>query len=128
GHWSEGRNFLERALAESKGVPAAVQVKALITAANLANMQTDSDRAEVLAEKSRELCQELGDTRGLALSLRLLAVVATKRGDLAAARSLSEIAEQSYPSIVPSMSIRWRLHAHSLASRPSLLPGRRVGR
>jgi len=90
GHWSEGRNFLERALAESKGVPAAVQVKALITAANLANMQTDSDRAEVLAEKSRELCQELGDTRGLALSLRLLAVVATKRGDLAAARSLSE--------------------------------------
>src|SRR6266571_7626136 len=37
GHWSEGRNFLERALAESKGVPASVQVKALVTAANLAN-------------------------------------------------------------------------------------------
>jgi predicted ATPase len=90
GHWSEGRNFLERALAESKGVPAAVQVKAIITAANLANMQTDSDRAEVLAEKSRELCQELGDTRGFALSLRLLAAVAVKRGDLAAARSLNE--------------------------------------
>jgi DNA-binding CsgD family transcriptional regulator/tetratricopeptide (TPR) repeat protein len=90
GHWSEGRNFLERALAESKGVPAAVQVKAIITAANLANMQADTDRAEVLAEKSRELCQELGDTRGLALSLRLLAVVATRRGDLAAARSLNE--------------------------------------
>jgi predicted ATPase/class 3 adenylate cyclase/DNA-binding CsgD family transcriptional regulator len=90
GHWSEGRNFLERALAESKGVPASVQVKALIAAANLANMQSDNDRAEALAEKSRALCQELGDTRGIALSLRLLAVVAIRRGNLAATRSLNE--------------------------------------
>ncbi len=37
GTWSEGRNFLERALVESKGVPASVQVKAFVTAANLAN-------------------------------------------------------------------------------------------
>ncbi len=90
GHWSEGRNFLERALAESKGVPASVQVKALVTAANLANMQADNDRAEALAEKSRALCQELGDTRGIALSLRLLAVVAVRRGSFTAARSLNE--------------------------------------
>jgi predicted ATPase/class 3 adenylate cyclase/DNA-binding CsgD family transcriptional regulator len=90
GHWSEGRNFLERALAESKGVAASVRVKALITAANLANMQADNDRAEALAEKSRALCQELGDTRGIALSLRLLAVVAARRGTLTTARMLNE--------------------------------------
>ncbi len=65
GHWSEGRNFLERALAESKEVAASVQVKALITAANLAHVQADNDRAEALAEKSWALCKELGDTRGL---------------------------------------------------------------
>jgi predicted ATPase/DNA-binding CsgD family transcriptional regulator len=90
GHWSEGRNFLERALAESKGAPASVQIKALITAANLANMQADNDRAEALGEKSRALCQEFGDTRGIALSLRLLSVVAMRRGNLATARLLNE--------------------------------------
>jgi predicted ATPase len=77
-HWSEGRNFLERALAESKGVAASVQAKALITAANLANRQADNDRAEALAEESRVLCQELGDTPGIALSLRQLGVVAAR--------------------------------------------------
>src|SRR5437763_8932910 len=71
GHLSEGRNFLERALVESKGVPASVQVKALVTAANLANHQSDNDRTEAHAQKSRALYQELGDTQGIALSLRL---------------------------------------------------------
>jgi hypothetical protein len=55
-----------------------VRAKALITAANLANMQADNDRAEALAEESLALCRELGDTRGIALSLRLLAVVAAR--------------------------------------------------
>jgi predicted ATPase/DNA-binding CsgD family transcriptional regulator len=90
GHWSEGRNFLERALAESKGVAASVQVKALITAANLAHMQSDNDRAEALAEESLALCRELRDTGGIAHSLRLLGVSAARRGSLAAARSLWE--------------------------------------
>jgi predicted ATPase/ATP/maltotriose-dependent transcriptional regulator MalT len=90
GHFTEGRNFLERALAESNGVPASVQVKALTAAANLANMQTDNDRAEALAEKSRALCQELGDKQGLALSLRLLSVVEARRGNLATSHSLNE--------------------------------------
>src|SRR6266581_2073893 len=90
GHLSEGRNFLERALVESKGVPASVQVKAFVTAANLANKQGDNDRTEVLAEKSRALYQELGDTQGIALSLRLLAGVAGRRGTLTASRMLNE--------------------------------------
>jgi predicted ATPase/class 3 adenylate cyclase len=90
GHFSEGRNFLERALVESKGVPASVQVKAFVTAANLANHQSDNDRTEALAQKSRALYQELGDTQGIALSLRLLAGVAGRRGTLPAARMLNE--------------------------------------
>src|SRR2546423_14241596 len=80
GHLSEGRNFLERALVESKGVPASVQVKALVTAANLANHQSDNDRTEAHAQKSRALYQELGDTQGSALALRLLAGVAGSSG------------------------------------------------
>ena len=89
-HWSEGRTLLERALAGSKGVAASVRAKALITAANLANMQADNDRAEALAGESLELCQELGDIRGIALSLRLLGVAAVRRRSYTAARSLNE--------------------------------------
>ena len=117
GHWSEGRNFLELALAESKGVAASVQAKALITAANLANMQSDNDRAEALAEKSRVLCQELGDTPGIALSLRLLAVVAARRGNLAAERMLNEEALALFREVSDKEGAAWALynlgwHAH----------------
>jgi predicted ATPase len=52
GHWSEGRNFLERALAGSKGVAVPVQVKVLRAAASLADSQGDTDRAEALYEES----------------------------------------------------------------------------
>ena len=41
GHWSEGWNFLERALAGSKGVAVPVQVKALKAAAHLAYVRSD---------------------------------------------------------------------------------------
>ncbi len=110
GHFSEGRNFLERALAESKGAAASVQVKALITAANLANMQTDNDRAEELAEKSRALCQELGDTRGIALSFRLLAVAAERRGKLTAARTLNEEALALFREVGDKEGAAWSLY------------------
>ncbi len=90
GHWSEGRNLLERALVGSKGVTASVQANALIAAASLANMQSDNDRVKALCEESLALCQKLGDTRGIALSLRLLGVAAARRGSLDAARSLNE--------------------------------------
>jgi predicted ATPase/class 3 adenylate cyclase/DNA-binding CsgD family transcriptional regulator len=110
GHWSEGRTFLERALAESKGVPASVLVQALITAANLANMQADNDRAEALAEKSRALCQELGNRRGIALSLRLLAVVAARRGNLAAERMLNEEALALFREVGDKEGAAWSLY------------------
>src|SRR5205085_3473688 len=110
GHWSEGRNFLERALAEGKGAPASVLVQALIAAANLANMQADNDRAEVLAEKSRALCQELGDTRGIALSLRLLAVVAARRGMLTAERMLNEEALSLFREVGDKEGAAWSLY------------------
>jgi len=110
GHWSEGRNFLERALAESKGVSAFVQAQALITAANLANMQADTDRAEALAEKSRALCQELGDTRGIALSLRLLAVVASRSGRHTAERMLNEEALALFREVGDKEGAAWSLY------------------
>jgi predicted ATPase/serine/threonine protein kinase/DNA-binding CsgD family transcriptional regulator len=110
GHWSEGRNFLEWALAESKGVSASVQAKALIAAANLADHQGENDRAEALAEQSRALYQELGDTQGIALSLRQLAGVAERRGNLVAVRMLNEEALALFRKVGDKEGAAWSLY------------------
>src|SRR6266700_3484837 len=88
GHISEGRNFLERALAASEGIEASVQAKALIAAANLAFIQSDYDRTEMLCKQSLALYRELEDQPGIAFSVYLLGFVAWTRGIIAKARSL----------------------------------------
>ncbi len=90
GHWSEGRYFLEQALVGSKGVAAPVQLKALKAAAHLAYVQGDTDRAEALSKECLTRCRELGDTAGIALSLRLLGLIAWLRCNFVVACSLTE--------------------------------------
>ncbi len=90
GHISEGRNFLERALAAREGSEAAVQAKALIVAASLAFIQSDYDRAEPLFQESLALYRELEDQPGIAFALSMLGSVAWTKGDMAAARTLTE--------------------------------------
>jgi predicted ATPase/transcriptional regulator with XRE-family HTH domain len=90
GHWSEGWNFLERALVGSKGIPVQVQLKALMAAAHLAYIQDDTDRAEALYEECLARCREVGDTSGIALSLRLLGAIAARRGNLGVSYALTE--------------------------------------
>jgi len=75
GPYSEGRNFLERALAASEGVTAPVRAKAFYTAANLAFIQSDYERAEEFCQESLKLFRELGDRPGIAYALYLLAWV-----------------------------------------------------
>ena len=89
-YFSEGWDFLERALTRGDGVAASVRAKALFAAARLHEEQGDHDRAEVLCEESLALYRELGDTEGIAASLHLQANVAWGRGNLALARSLAE--------------------------------------
>jgi predicted ATPase/class 3 adenylate cyclase len=89
-HWSEGRNFLEQALAGSKGIATPVHLKALKAAAHVAFVQSDTDRAEALYEECLARCRELGDTAGIALSLRLLGAIAGRRGNLVVASSFKE--------------------------------------
>ncbi len=90
GHWSEGRTFLERALAASEGVAPSVRAKALYAAASLSFIQSNYERTEALSEESLALYRELGDQRGIALSLWVLGNVAWVRGVTAKARSLLE--------------------------------------
>jgi predicted ATPase/DNA-binding CsgD family transcriptional regulator len=93
GHYSEGRNFLERALAVGEslagtGVKASVRAKALNAVAQLALNQSDHDQAETFAEESLTLSREQGDSASIALSLYLLGHVAWLRGNFAKAGSL----------------------------------------
>lgn len=75
GPYSEGRTFLEQALASSEGVAASVRANALFAAANLAFNQSDHDRAEELCQQSLQLFRELDDRPGIAYALYLLAWV-----------------------------------------------------
>ncbi len=89
-YFSEGRDFLERALSRSDGVAAPVRAKALFAATRLNESLGYRDRAEALCEESLALYRELGDTAGIASSLHLLAVIAWGRGNLALSRSQEE--------------------------------------
>jgi predicted ATPase/DNA-binding CsgD family transcriptional regulator len=89
--YSEGRTFLEQALAVSKEVTVPLRARALSAAAGFAFAQSDYDRAESLCQESLALYRELGDTRGIAYSLQGLALIAPKKGaHIETTRSLLE--------------------------------------
>jgi ATP/maltotriose-dependent transcriptional regulator MalT len=110
GHWSEGRTFLERALVGSKDTVGPVQVKALKAAAHLVYLQGDIDRAEVLSEECLARCRELGDTAGIALSLRLLGAITAMRGNFVVASSLTEEALVLFREVGNKEGIAWSLY------------------
>lgn len=90
GRWSEGRTFLEQALAAGKWVEASLRAKALIYAARWAFIQSDYERAQTLCEQSQELYRERRNRSGIATSLYYLGNIAWARGDMVSARSLLE--------------------------------------
>jgi predicted ATPase/DNA-binding CsgD family transcriptional regulator len=90
GYLSEGRSFLEQALAASEGTGTAIRAKVLEKAASLAVFQIDHDRGETLFRESLQHYRECGDAAGIANSLYMLGTIARQRGDFAEARSLME--------------------------------------
>ena len=64
-YFSEGRDFLEQALARSDGVAASVRAKALFAATRLHVSLGYLDRAEALCEESLALYRDLGTQRVL---------------------------------------------------------------
>ena len=96
GHVTEGRHFLERALARSAGVATVVRAKALNAAGMLALNQDDYDAGEALCRESLTLFRELGDKQGMALTLYRLGLLAWWKGQYPAARSLEEEALAFY--------------------------------
>ncbi len=88
GHISEGRYWLESALARGEGVAATVRAKALNGAGMLALNQDDYDAGEALCEEALALFRELGDKQGMAMALYRLGLVACWKCNYTAARSL----------------------------------------
>lgn len=86
GYLTEGRNWLNAALARGEVVRAVLRVKALIGAGVLAWYQEDCDRATELLHEALSLYRRLGDERGTALALGALGSVAISRGNYEAAR------------------------------------------
>jgi len=89
GPYSEGRAFLEQALAGSEGAAPSVRAKALDVSGKMVSILGDQDRAQVLHEESLVLSQALRDTAGIARSLQGLGWVDRNRGDYTTARRLS---------------------------------------
>jgi predicted ATPase/DNA-binding SARP family transcriptional activator len=86
GHVSEGRGFLEQALARV-GDPTPERAEALNGAGMLAWMQGDFDAAQARFEASLAIQRDLGDRQGAAGSVHRLGQVAFAQGDYEAARA-----------------------------------------
>jgi predicted ATPase len=85
GRWSEGRQWLESVLPALATLPASIQSHVLHGASVLAVNQNDYARAKPLSEAALIRQREIGDQRGIALSLTVLAWVCTDQGDHAQA-------------------------------------------
>jgi predicted ATPase len=88
GYLTEGRTWLDHALAANKDGPAELRAEALNVAGNLANDQGDYARAHALLEASLGLRRNLDDMRATGLSLNDLANVVLNLGDHERATSL----------------------------------------
>src|SRR5205823_5389644 len=82
GHLGEARQWLERALPRSHGLPEAIRAKALNAAGVLAGMQGDNDQAESWFEESLALWRQVGDNTRVAATVGNLGLVAQNRDDL----------------------------------------------
>jgi tetratricopeptide (TPR) repeat protein len=94
GFLSEGRAWLEQALASSVGDgQAAVRARALAYAGHAAWLQGDAARAIALSKEGLELCRYAGQEQGEAAAYcrRNLVAAAVGRGDYARAHDLAEV-------------------------------------
>ncbi|MGH2482054.1 MAG: tetratricopeptide repeat protein, partial [Ktedonobacteraceae bacterium] len=87
GYFKEGMTYVERILANSRGVAPSIRAQVLHGAGFLALLQDDRERAELFLRESQSLFRESGDIAGMANILRL-------QGNLALAKSSYKIARR----------------------------------
>jgi predicted ATPase/DNA-binding XRE family transcriptional regulator len=69
GHISEGRRWMEEALAKGTALPASSRARLLFVAATLGQALGDFESTWPMIEESRELFEQLGDRQGIAYGL-----------------------------------------------------------
>jgi predicted ATPase/DNA-binding XRE family transcriptional regulator len=118
GHYAEGSQWLERALALVETMPAAETTglapacaKANLGAGMLAFLQCEYDAATARLRTALTQYKELGDTAGTALVLQRLGGVARERGDYAAAENLHCESYDLYESLGDRSGMAWA-HNH----------------
>lgn len=118
GHYAEGSQWLERALALADTVPesdmaglAPACAKANLGAGMLAFLQCEYDVATARLQVALTQYKELDDTAGAALVLQRLGGVARERGDYAAAEDLHCESYDLYESLGDRSGMAWA-HNH----------------
>lgn len=90
GYWSEGRSWIEEALAQvGEPTPTVAEAEAIYVAGALAWMQGDHAAAYPRLQESVELWRELGDERGLSAALITLSFEVLAHGDIERAHALA---------------------------------------
>lgn len=91
GYWSEGRRWLEAALAAGgPDLPEDLAATALYQIGGLACRQRDYTRAIETSEEGLRRCRQIGDTRGVAWATNTLGWVALDRGEYARAQAFQD--------------------------------------
>jgi predicted ATPase/class 3 adenylate cyclase/Tfp pilus assembly protein PilF len=90
GYWSEGREWLERALAKAGDLETRSRVKVLNGAGYLAFYQDDIKRSKELAEEALAVSRRLNDKSGTAFCLSILGLEACRIENYKAAKDLGE--------------------------------------
>ena len=96
GHLTEGRRWLEQALALGDGPPTADRARASIAAGLLAYHQADYAVAATHLRRGLDQSRARGDEADVARALAALALARTRAGDLAPALHLAEEAVDAY--------------------------------
>ncbi len=90
GYISEGREWLERMVAQASGVSVSVRARVLCGAGALSEHLAEYDHARARLEESLALFRQLDDPWGAGFALHFLAHVARAQGDFPQASSLFE--------------------------------------
>ncbi len=90
GYLSEGRTWLEAALAKSGSASEELRAKLLQGAGILAWYQDDYPRAAALCQESLALYRQFNNKQGIAMALNILGLVRRNQGEYVEARSVLE--------------------------------------
>jgi predicted ATPase len=109
GQLSEGRRWLERAVAIGEPAPAATRIRALSALGNVLRLQGDVGRAVALHEEALALARESNDAPGIAYGLGELGTAAEHQGDFAHARVRFEEALGLFRDLGDGRGVAWSL-------------------